>query len=1037
MKDTKTHAKNTAGRKAGTTLLPALLVIFLAVTGCDNPAGGGEPGPGNGLSLTVESGNASLSVRWSAGIPDPAVFAGSGESIPPATEGTVVIDGDSAVIRGLTNNTPYHVWVRGSDGALIKSGEKAVPVAPPLLAARYEADSVVYALEKNTLSKYEADALVYAGLMVFVDPDGTTALKIAGSADLYGLKITRDNGSWLFQESSVAPLIEAGAIANKAELSAAWGEALEAVMAGLLVSFDSNGADTPATPAEIPVANAGDAIGTLPEPPAKKGVLFDGWNTRQDGGGSSFTAQSVVFNSLTVYAQWKADPSVVKGISGVPTGGVTGVEIDLSAATVTPATAAGAAIVWRLTDPGSTGVSAIVGGKFTPAHAGTIYLAGSVADGLEPGKPYIQDFSIRITAAFVPVTGITGVPEELETGAEADLGSARVVPENATNQSVAWTLIDPGTTGLLNVSGGIFTPATAGTLIIQGRIPNGTAQGSAFTREFTIIVRNAFVPVENIEGVPSTGMADRPLNLGAANVTPENADNRTILWSILDPNPTGASSNPDGVITPARGGALKLKAAVADGLEAGVDYTKEFTLAIAKSANANLISISAGTATLSPSLNATRTEYDIFVDHDSASISLTVAAEDPDAALEKTVWDKDLEVGANPIVIGVTAEDGATTKTYTITVTRAPEAAGTYAYTSLADMSAALAELPANTPDSPYTVELSGVGFDEMGGTFQRPGSSTEYPDPLLELYKALQGKYVNLDLSGIPESGGAAVPDRTNALSLPAGVYAATLTAVTLPDWVTAIGNYAFYNFSFLRSINLPQGISRIGNYAFSDTALDSVLQTPESLVTLGDNSFRGCEQLAGVDFSASGDLTAIGSNAFRDCEKLASVAWPPDIETIGANSFSGAGFLTLVLPATLKRVDSNAFSNCAALLWVKWPATPAGALIAGNGFFTNCGSLARVEIPAGLRGLNHFSYCENLAMIITHWDSTSTAPQYITAVNTGSNDTYKVYVPAAMLDSWYTNPATGWANFGLDRIVSIDELEDTPDKWGAVNEQ
>jgi uncharacterized repeat protein (TIGR02543 family) len=1037
MRETKMRTRFSAGRKAGNSLLLASLVIFLAFTGCDNPAGGGEPGPGNGLSLTVESGNASLSVRWSAGIPDPAVFAGSGESIPPATAGTVAIDGDSAVISGLTNNTPYHVWVQGSDGTLIKSGEKAVPVAPPLLAARYEADSVVYALEKNTLSKYEADALVYAGLMVFVDSDGTTALKIAGRADLYGIKITRDNGSWLFQESSIAPVIESGAIANKAELSAALGEALETVMAGLLVSFDSNGADVPAAPAEIPVASEGDAIGTLPEPPTKKGVLFDGWNTQQDGSGSTFTAESVVFNSLTVYAQWKADPSVVKGISGVPTGGITDVEIDLSAATVIPATAAGAAIVWSITDPGSTGVSAIVEGKFTPAHTGTIYLAASVADGLEPGKPYIQDFSILITAAFVPVTGITSVPEELETGAEADLGSARVVPENATNQSVAWSLVDPGTTGLLDVSGGVFTPAAAGTLIIQARIPNGTAQGSAYTREFTITVRNAFVPVDNIEGVPTTGIADSPLNLGAANATPENADNRTILWSILEPNTTGARSNTDGVITPARGGALKLKATVADGLEAGVDYTKEFTIAVAKSANANLSSISAGAATLSPALNANRTEYDIFVDHDIASISLTIAAEDPDAVVEKTVWDKDLDVGANPIVIEVTAEDGATTKTYTVTVTRAPENTGTHAFTSLADMSAALAELPANTPDSPYTVELSGVGFNEMGGTFQRPGNNTEYPDPLLELYRALQGKYVNLDLSGIPASGGAAVPDRANTLSLPAtGVYAATLTAVTLPEWVTEIGDYAFYNFSSLRSINLSQGISRIGRYAFSDTALDSVLQTPESLVTLGDSSFRGCKQLAGVDFSASIDLTAIGSDVFRDCEKLAAVTWPPGIETIGSRAFSGSGFLTLVLPATLKSVASEAFSNCAGLLWVKWPASPAGANITSSGIFRNCESLAKAELPAGLSSINHFAYCKNLEMIVA-LRNTAPLPGYTTSHNADTNDTYIVYVPAATIDSWYKNPASAWASFDSDRIVSIDELEDTPDKWGAVNEQ
>jgi uncharacterized repeat protein (TIGR02543 family) len=1034
MKETKMRAQLRAGRRAG--LLLASLVIALAspFTGCDNPAGGGDPDPvlppDNVINLTVESGNGSLTVRWSAAIPDPAVFAGTGDSVPADTAGTVAIDGDSAVISGLANNTAYHVWVQGSDGTLIKSGEKAVPVAPPLPAARYEAEAAAYVLENNTLSKYEEDALVYAGLIVFVDPDGTTALKIAGSEDLRAVKIAGGTGSWLFQESSVAPLIGAGAIDNKAELSAAWGTALEAAMAGLVVSFDGNGADLPPNPPQIPAATEGDAIGTLPEPPEKKGVLFDGWNTQQDGSGSTFTVESVVFSSLTVYARWKADPSVVKGISGVPTGGVTGVEIDLSAAAVTPATAAGAAIVWSVTDPGSTGVSAIVEGKFTPPHTGTIYLAASVPDGLEPGKPYIQDFSISITAAFVPVAEITGVPGELETGAGADLGSARVVPENATNQSVAWSLVDPGTTGLLDVSGGVFTPAAAGTLIIRARIPNGTAPGSAYAREFTITVQNPFVPVDNIEGVPPAGAADSPLNLDAARATPENADNRTIAWSVLDPNTTGASSNTDGLITPARGGTLKLKATVADGLESGVDYTKEFSIPIAKSANANLGSIGAGEAALSPAFSANRTEYDIFVDHDRASISLTVATEDPDARVEKTVWDKTLEVGANQIVIPVSAENGAT-KTYTVTVTRAPENAGTHAFSSLADMSAALAELPANTPDSPYTVELSGVGFDEMGGTFQRPGDGRDCADPLLELYKALQGKYVNLDLSKIPESGGTAVPDRTNTLSLPADVYAPTLVAVTLPDWVTAIGELAFYNFQHLRSINLPQGISSIGRYAFWETALDFVLQTPASLTALANSSFRGCAKLTGVDFSASGDLKTIEYDAFRDCEQLASVVWPPSLETIGASAFNGAGFQTLVLPATLKRVDNNAFSNCAGLRWVKWPASPANTLIAGSAMFRNCESLAKAELPVGVSSVNQFSGCENLELIIVRRD-TLPFPAYTTSYNADTNDTYILYVPATMMASCYKHPASTWGiSFDPDRILSIDELEDTPDQW------
>jgi len=71
------------------------------------------------------------------------------------------------------------------------------------------------------------------------------------------------------------------------------------------VSFDKNDGDTEANPDSIAVADGGK-VGTLPTPPTKAGHAFEGWNTKEDGTGDSFDGDTVVTDSFTVYAQWKA-----------------------------------------------------------------------------------------------------------------------------------------------------------------------------------------------------------------------------------------------------------------------------------------------------------------------------------------------------------------------------------------------------------------------------------------------------------------------------------------------------------------------------------------------------------------------------------------------------------------------------------------------------------------------------------------------------------------------------------------------------------
>ena len=70
-------------------------------------------------------------------------------------------------------------------------------------------------------------------------------------------------------------------------------------------------------------------------------------------------------------------------------------------------------------------------------------------------------------------------------------------------------------------------------------------------------------------------------------------------------------------------------------------------------------------------------------------------------------------------------------------------------------------------------------------------------------------------------------------------------LKKVVLPDTITSIGEYAFYNCSELKEISLPSGLLTIGECVFRGcTKLESIV-IPESLDTISYRAFYRCDRL------------------------------------------------------------------------------------------------------------------------------------------------------------------------------------------------
>ena len=185
-------------------------------------------------------------------------------------------------------------------------------------------------------------------------------------------------------------------------------------------------------------------------------------------------------------------------------------------------------------------------------------------------------------------------------------------------------------------------------------------------------------------------------------------------------------------------------------------------------------------------------------------------------------------------------------------------------------------------------VETPGTLSDKIFDAGQRPAFVTKLTvtgtlnDDDFTCMRETMTSLVDVDLSGITNTTGVNFKDKSN------------LIKILLPENLTSIGNYAFYDCDALTSITIPNSVTSIRSSAFESCSRLTSITIPNSVTSIGDGAFFYCSSLTSITIPNS--VTSIGYSAFNSCSSITSISIPNSVTSIGDNAFYGCSRLTSI---------------------------------------------------------------------------------------------------------------------------------------------
>lgn len=214
------------------------------------------------------------------------------------------------------------------------------------------------------------------------------------------------------------------------------------------------------------------------------------------------------------------------------------------------------------------------------------------------------------------------------------------------------------------------------------------------------------------------------------------------------------------------------------------------------------------------------------------------------------------------------------------------------------------------------------------------PNSVTSIANDAFLRCNALETITVNVGNPKYHSDGNCLIETETNTLIL-------GCKNSIIPNYITSIGNNAFFGCTGLTIITIPNSVTSIGEEAFYGCTGLKIIDVSNSITSIGKSSFKGCDALEKITVDSDNAkyhsqdnciietetntlifgcknsiipnyVTSIGDEAFFGCTGLTKITIPNSVTSIGGLAFYRSGITKITIPSSVIDVRGDAFEGC-----------------------------------------------------------------------------------------------------------------------------